>query len=187
MKRVFSFLLHKSGTPLLLLRDMNSTAKPARNMRFPKCNSHAILCAGFLLLLTPATYLLGCGHGSSSNPKTSNPPPAPSSMPAIDVTTYHNDVARTGQNLSETILTPAKVSASSFGKLFVIPVDGKVDGEPLYLSGITVPGKGIHNVLYVVTEHGSVYAVDADTGEVFGRSQLCNRARQPVTITAVPR
>src|SRR6476660_7942124 len=133
MKRVFPFLLHKSGTPSLLLRDKNSSAKPATNVLFPKRNSHAILCAGLLLLLTPAAYLLSCGPGSPSSTKPSNPPPAPSSTPGIDVTTYHNDVARTGQNLSETILTPANLSSSSFGKLFVISVDGKVDGEPLYL------------------------------------------------------
>ena len=59
---------------------------------------------------------------------------------AVDVTTYHNDNARTGQNLSETILTPANVNAASFGKLFGISVDGKVDGEPLYLAAITFPG-----------------------------------------------
>jgi outer membrane protein assembly factor BamB len=195
MKRAFRFVLHSSGTPSLRLRDKNSTAK---NMPFLKRNSHAILCAGLLLLLTPAAYLLSCGHGSSSNTKTSNPPPAPSSTPGIDVTTYHNDVARTGQNLSETILTPGNVSSSSFGKLFVIPVDGKVDGEPLYLSGITVPGKGIHNVLYLVTEHGSVYAVDADTGtslwqvstlqpgETTSDNHGCSQITPEIGITATP-
>ena len=167
-------------------------------MLFPKRNSHAILCAGFLLLLTPAAYLLSCGHGSSSNPKTSDPPPAPPSTSGIDVTTYHNDVARTGQNLSETILTPGNVSSSSFGKLFVISVDGKVDGEPLYLSGMTVPGKGIHNVLYLVTEHGSVYAVDADTGttlwqvstpqpgETTSDNHGCSQITPEIGITSTP-
>ena len=198
MKRVFPFLLHKSGTPSLLLRDKNSSAKPATNVLFPKRNSHAILCAGLLLLLTPAAYLLSCGPGSPSSTKPSNPPPAPSSTPGIDVTTYHNDVARTGQNLSETILTPANLSSSSFGKMFVIPVDGKVDGEPLYLSGITVPGKGIHNILYLVTEHGSVYAVDADTGtslwqvstlqpgETTSDSHGCSQITPEIGITATP-
>jgi outer membrane protein assembly factor BamB len=198
MKRVFPVLLLKSGTPSILLRDKNSTAKPATNMLFPKCNSHAILCAGFLLLLTPASYLLSCGHGSPSNTKTSNPPPAPPPTAGVDVTTYHNDVARTGQNLSETILTPGNVSSSSFGKLFVIPVDGKVDGEPLYLSGINVRGKGIHNVLYLVTEHGSVYAVDADTGtslwqvstlqpgETTSDNHGCSQITPEIGITATP-
>src|SRR5215471_11345912 len=81
---------------------------------------------------------------------------------SADVATYHNDNARTGQNLSETILTPANVNASGFGKLFAISTDGKVDGQPLYLDAVTFP-TGTHNALYVVTEHGSVYAFDADT------------------------
>ena len=114
------------------------------------------------------------------------------------MTTYHNDIARTGQNLSETILTPGNVSSSSFGKLFVISADGKVDGQPLYLSGITVPGKGIHNVLYLVTEHGSVYAVDADTGtslwqvstlqpgETTSDNHGCSQITPEIGITATP-
>ena len=80
-----------------------------------------------------------------------------------DVLTYHNDNARTGQNQKETLLTPANVNASNFGKLFVIPVDGKVDAQPLYVSNIAISG-ATHNVLVVATEHDSVYAFDADTG-----------------------
>src|SRR6266581_4245758 len=91
---------------------------------------------------------------------------------AVDVTTYHNDNARTGQNLSETILTPANVNVTGFGKLFVLSVDGKVDAEPLYLAAVTFPGQGTHNALYVVTEHDSVYAFDADTGAQLWRVSL---------------
>jgi len=79
------------------------------------------------------------------------------------VLTWHNDNARTGQNLQETTLTPGNVSPSTFGKLFVINVDGKVDAEPLYVPSLTIAG-GAHNVLFVVTEHDSAYAFDADTG-----------------------
>jgi hypothetical protein len=78
------------------------------------------------------------------------------------VTTYHYDNLRTGQNLTETTLTPANVNQGKFGKLGELMVDGKVDGQPLYLSQVAIPGIGTKNVLYVVTEHGSVFAFDAD-------------------------
>src|SRR5208337_493070 len=83
---------------------------------------------------------------------------------ATDVVTYHNDNARTGQNLSETILNLSNVKSSSFGLLFTMPVDGNIDAEPLYLSAVSIPGQGTHNVLYAVTENDSVYAFDADNG-----------------------
>ena len=81
----------------------------------------------------------------------------------VNVTTYHNDNSRDGLNASETILTPANVSSATFGKLSMLSVDGLVDAEPLYFSAVTISGQ-THNVLYVVTEHDSVYAFDADSG-----------------------
>jgi hypothetical protein len=115
-----------------------------------------------------------------------------------DVLTWHNDNLRTGQNLTESILTPTNVNASTFGKLANVPVDGKVDAQPLYVSALDVAGKGKHNVLFVATEHDSVYAIEADTGAVLWQKSLlgagettsdarnCNQVTPEIGITATP-
>ena len=82
---------------------------------------------------------------------------------APDVTTYHYDNARDGLNAQETILTLSNVNSVQFGKIGFDSVDGLVDAEPLYLANVTAGGL-LRNVLYVATEHGSVYAFDGDTG-----------------------
>jgi outer membrane protein assembly factor BamB len=92
-------------------------------------------------------------------------------MAGTDVLTYKNDLNRSGQNLTETTLTPANVAATSFGLLRILTVDGKVDAQPLYLSQFSLSG-ALHNVVYVATEHDSVYAFDSGTGAVLWKTSL---------------
>jgi hypothetical protein len=105
--------------------------------------------------------------------------PALVTTAGVDVVTYHNDVARTGQNLSETALTPASVNSAIFGKFGLYPTDGKVDAQPLFLSSVAIPGQGTRNVLYVATEHDSVYAFDADYGSILWKVSLLGAGETP--------
>ena len=112
--------------------------------------------------------------------------------------TYHNDNARTGQNLTEQTLTTANVK-TSFGKLFEDSVDGLVDAQPLIKTQVTIPGQGIHNVVYVATENDTVYAFDADTsgpalwhvsvlgtGEAPSDDRGCGQVTPKIGITSTP-
>lgn len=114
-----------------------------------------------------------------------------------DVATWHNDMARTGLNANETILTPAKVSAAKFAKLGIAPTDGALDAQPLYLSGVTIHSQA-HNVLYLATENDTVYARDATSGaqlwktsalgpdETAADNRGCSELPSKVGITATP-
>ncbi len=91
---------------------------------------------------------------------------APLAIPApaqVNVLTANYGNARTNANLNETVLSPLNVNAGQFGKLFSLPVGGYINGQPLYDQNVAIPGKGTHNVVYVVTLHNDVYAFDADT------------------------
>ena len=79
----------------------------------------------------------------------------------VSVLTQHNDNARTGQNLNETILNTSNVNQANFGKLFWRTVDGFIYAQPLYVPGLMIQGV-THNVVYVATQHNSVFAFDAD-------------------------
>ena len=82
---------------------------------------------------------------------------------ATNITQYHVDSQSTGANLTETQLTPSNVNQSTFGKQFSYPLDGLTFASPLYVPNVNIPGQGYRNVVYVATEHDSVYAFDADS------------------------
>ncbi len=155
--------------------------------------------------------LSGCGNSGNSNPTSSSascgatgtPNTTSASPSSIDVVTYHYDNLRTGQNTQETILTPANVNSTQFGKLGEFAVVGKVDAQPLYLSNLFIPGGVTKNVLYVATEHGCVYAFDADSigssgskplwiastelsGEVPSDDRGCGQVTPEIGVTSTP-
>ena len=128
---------------------------------------------------------------STSNRTDTNP------RGAVNVVTYHYDLLRSGQNLQEEILTPANVNSNQFGKIGFLSVDGMVDAAPLYVSQLTVANQS-HNVVFVVTEHDSVYAFDADTFDqlwhvsVLGSDETpsddrnCGQVSPEIGITSTP-
>ena len=125
--------------------------------------------------------------------------PGSTVAPAVrtDVVTYKNDAARTGQNLTESVLTLTNVASSTFGLRCNLSVDGKVDAQPLYLSQLTISGTA-HNVVYVATEADSVYAFDSDSGttlwhvsllppgEVLSDTHGCSQVTPAIGITSTP-
>ena len=147
-----------------------------------------------LALGIAAAALIRCGGvgSNSGTPPGGGGPPAPSSS-TQDVLTYHNDNARTGQALHETTLTTANVNSAQFGRLFTIPVDGKVDAQPLYVSNVNG-----HNLLIVATEHDSVFAFDADGGAMIWQVSMlqagettsddhgCIQVTPEIGVTATP-
>jgi Putative Ig domain len=114
-------------------------------------------------LFTPGSQI-----GLHTVTATSNSNPSVSASASIAVTdlkgvfTYHNDPDRTGQNLQEYALTTTTVNSSNFGVLFSCPVDGYVYAQPLYIANFAIGGQ-TRNVVFVATEHDSVYAFDADS------------------------
>jgi PQQ-like domain len=145
------------------------------------------LCRRFVTRLILTSFSISCCFAGGASLAFSQ-----------DVLTYHNNGARTGLNSAETILTPSNVNPASFGKLFTLTVDGRVDAEPLYLSAVPIPGSGTHNLLIVATEHGSVYAFDADTGSLIWRittlksgetasdDRGCSQVTPEIGITSTP-
>jgi len=169
-------------------------------------NGTAISGATAASYTTPATT--SADNGASFAVTVSNAAGMAASTPAMlavaaaaasgtDVTTYKDDLARTGQNLTESKLSLANVNSSSFGLLRNLPVDGKVDGQPLYLSRLMISGAA-HNVVFAVTENDSVYAFDTDTGatlwqvsvlgagETLSDDRGCGQVVPNIGITSTP-
>jgi hypothetical protein len=115
----------------------------------------------------------------------------------LDVPTWHYDTARSGLNSSETALTPTNVNSTTFGEYRIMPTDGAIDAQPLYISGVTV-GAQTHNVVFLATENDTVYAWDAVSGthlwqasalganETAADNQGCSELPAQVGITATP-
>jgi outer membrane protein assembly factor BamB len=156
----------------------------------------------FFLGLAASVALSACGgNGAATTPTApmTPPPPPTSSTPPVptDVLTYKNDLSRSGQNLTESTLTLANVTTSSFGLLRVLPVDGKVDAQPLYVSQLSVSG-AMHSVVFAATENDSVYAFDANTGSILWQVSLlaagetvsdmrdCTQVSPQIGVTSTP-
>jgi hypothetical protein len=156
-----------------------------------------------LLALSCALLLSSCG-GSHSATAPSDPSPTPSPTPtptptatAPDITTFHDNNSRDGLNAQETTLTLANVNSTQFGKVGFDSVDGLADAEPLFLAGVNAGGS-TRNILYVATEHDSVYAFDADTGTQIWKTTVlasgettsddrgCGQVGPEIGITATP-
>ncbi len=98
------------------------------------------------------------------------------------VTTYHNDNYRTGLNSTETVLTQANVNASQFGLLATVKVDAQVEAQPLMVPNVNITSgsnQGVHNVVYVVTDNNTVYAIDAVAGTILLSRHIATPAPAP--------
>lgn len=139
---------------------------------------HVIVLFAFLSISALA------GETSSSAPGNSSAGgeiPATTSATLLNYTTWKNDNQRTGQQRAESILTPANVNSTHFGMKFSETVDGKIFAQPLYMQGLLM-GSTAHNVVFVATEHDSVYAFDADKGG----APLWHKSLIPAGASTVP-
>ena len=99
----------------------------------------------------------------------------------VNVLTNKYSNSRLGANTAETLLAPSNVNSNQFGKLFTFNVDGYIQAQPLYMSGVTING-GTHNVVFVATMHDSIYAIDADTGALFWQVSFINTGAGIMTV-----
>lgn len=139
------------------------------------------------LFVIAACGAVACGGDDSTAPvagapapaPTPTPAPAPSPATAADVPTWHNDVARTGQYLTETTLTPTNVSSTTFGLLAMWPVDGLVDAQPLFAGAAKLTDGSVHDLVVAATEHDTVYAFDASSGTVLWQKSMLASGETP--------
>ncbi|HXN72006.1 MAG TPA: hypothetical protein VN861_05580 [Candidatus Acidoferrales bacterium] len=189
-----TFSVTASGTPPFTYQWLNNGVDVGTNSDTYTISSPTVQDSGAQIRVQVSNNL----GSATSNPVTLtvNAKVAPTGN--ANVLTFHNDVARTGQNLNETTLTPTNVNSTNFGKIGFLATDGLVDAEPLYVSGLTVSG-AVHNVVFVVTEHGSVYAFDADNlgaplwkvsaigaGETSSDNRGCGQVTPEIGITSTP-
>ena len=147
-------------------------------------SNHVRLVVSLCLITSVNWIIAGCAgirsSGSAGDPQAAASP-SPSPSPFSGYLTWKNDNARTGLQPNETQLTPANVNAVQFGMKFANPVDGWTYAQPLYMANLTVGGAQ-HNVVFVATEHDSVYAFDADAAG----PPLWHRSFLGPGITTVP-
>jgi len=171
------------------------TASPASLTLTPGSAQNVTLTAGTTAATGASTVTFGGTAGALSHTATLALTTQTSPIP--DVTTYHFDNSRDGLNAQETVLTPANVTSATFGKIGFFNSDGQVDAQPLYLAGLNVNGTAA-NVLYMATEHGSLYAFNADLGTQLWKTSLlgsgeapsddhgCNQISPEIGITSTP-
>jgi hypothetical protein len=124
-------------------RKISLPTNPSSHPHFRKAISHAAWIV----------VVVFCGTAGLGQP-----------LATAQILTGRADNARSGTNSSETYLTPANVNSAQFGKLFSYDVDGYVVAQPLYVPQVSIAGQGTRNVVFVATQHDSVYAFDADSG-----------------------
>ena len=174
------------------------TASPASLTLVPGAAQTVTFTASAAALASTATITFTATAGSLAHTATTSLTVQAAGAAAIpDVATYHYNTMRNGVNAQETILTPGNVNSTTFGKVGFFTADGKVDAQPLFLSNMSIGGQS-HNVLYMASEHGTLYALDADTGtQLWETSAIptgestsddhgCSQISSEIGITATP-